>query len=244
MNVLRHIFLLIFAAGLFPGAQGSTVSPSTAFDHAIWHELLQTYVNASGGVDYAGLRAEKSRLETYLQKLQARPPADDWSRDEKLAYWINAYNAFTVKLILDNYPLKSIRDLNEPWDRKFIRIGGKAYSLNDIEHNIIRKEFDEPRIHFAVNCAAKSCPPLLNAAYTAAALDRQLEQQTRAFINNPQFNRLSPGQASLSAIFDWYKEDFTKGNTLIAYLNRYAKTRLQSDAGISYLEYDWGLNVQ
>ncbi len=158
-----------------------------------------------------------------------------------MAFWINAYNAFTVKLIVDNYPISSIMKLDngKVWDRKWINIGGKTYSLNNIENDILRPQFKDPRIHFAVNCAAKSCPPLLNRAWTAANLESNFEKQARAFINNPEFNKISAKEVEVSKIFDWYASDF--GN-LIDYLNKYSSTKINANAKVKFREYDWALN--
>jgi len=218
-----------------------TIEVNEGISHATWDELLKKYVTASGKVNYQGFKSAESKLDTYLETLKSNPPQSSWSRNEKLAYWINVYNAFTVKLIVKNYPVQSITDLHggKPWDVKWIDIGGKTYTLNNIEHDIIRPRFNEPRIHFAVNCAAKSCPPLLNAAYTADKLNNQLEQQTKKFINNSSFNTISASKVEISKIFDWYKEDFSN---LIAFLNKYATTKINSSATVNYKEYNWALN--
>ena len=212
-------------------------------DHGAWDQLLRTYVNDRGNVDYAGLKRNEAKLDAYLTTLENHPPVRQWSRNEALAYWINAYNAYTVKLILDNYPVQKITDLHggKPWDVQWIDLGDKTYSLNDIEHGIIRTGFDEPRIHFAVNCAAASCPPLPNRAFTPANLNNLLEQRTRAFINNPTYNTLSADGVAVSKIFDWYGEDF---GDLRTYLNRYAKTTVAAGTDIGFREYDWTLNAQ
>lgn len=210
--------------------------------HAAWDALLRKYVSSSGKVDYAGFKNEKGKLEAYIKTLQDNPPVDgDWSRKEKLAYWINVYNAFTVKLIVDNYPVSSITKLEggKPWDKKWIKIGGKTHSLNNVENDIIRPRFNEPRIHFAVNCAAKSCPPLLNRAWTAANLESNFAKQAKSFINNSKYNTISADKIQVSKIFEWYKEDF--GN-LINYLNKFSETKINSGAKIEFLEYDWSLN--
>ena len=158
-----------------------------------------------------------------------------------MAFWINAYNAFTVKLIVDNYPVASITKLDggKPWDRKWIKIGDKTYSLNNIENDILRPQFKDARIHFAVNCAAQSCPPLLNKAWTADNLESNFEKQAKAFVNNPKFNTISAKNVKVSKIFDWYKADF--GN-LIDFLNKYASTNINGNAKVEYVEYDWALN--
>lgn len=210
-------------------------------DHAAFDKLLKKHVSSSGAVNYAGLKSDKALLGSYLEDLSTNGIKNNWSSSEKLAYWINAYNAFTLKLIIDNYPIKSITDLHggKPWDVKWIALGDKKYSLNQIENEIIRPQFKEPRIHFAVNCAAKSCPPLLNAAYTASNLESLLESQTRKFINDSDYNKISEGSISVSKIFDWYKVDF---GDLISYLNKYSKTKIGNDAKVSFEEYNWALN--
>ncbi len=215
-----------------------------SISHTIWNTLLVKNVSASGKVNYKGFISSKADLQQYLDLLSANPPASSWPKNERLAYWINAYNAFTVKLIIDNYPLKSIMDLDQgkPWDKAFIKIGGKSYSLNNIEHDIIRKQFNEPRIHFAVNCASISCPKLLNEAYTAEKLPGQLNKQTRAYINNPQENRLSVNSAEISSLFDWYKADFTKAGSLTDFINTYSKVQINPSASISFKNYNWALN--
>jgi hypothetical protein len=217
--------------------------PSRPPSHETWDALLRQYVSATGKVDYRRLRDEGARLQAYLDALAAQAPDQSWPRDERLAYWINAYNAFTVKLILDHYPIASILDLHsgKTWDVRWVELGGQAYSLNQIEHEIIRPQFREPRIHFAVNCAAVSCPPLLNRAWTAARLEADLESQAKKFINNPAYNQLGAGAVRLSKIFEWYAEDF---GDLIAYLNRYAANPIDPGAAVSFLEYDWRLNGQ
>ncbi len=209
-------------------------------NHSAFNDLLVKYVSASGNVNYKGLKSTEAKLDAYLQDLDANVPAGDWSKDEKLAYWMNAYNAFTIKLILNNYPVNKITDLHggKPWDQKWISLGGKTYSLNDIEHTIIRPTFKDPRIHFAVNCAAKSCPPLLNKAYTGQNVDRELTRVTKAFVNSAS-NKISNSSVEISKIFEWYAEDF--GN-IIDYLNQYAAEKVDSNAKVGYLPYDWALN--
>lgn len=210
-------------------------------NHAAWNSLLQQYVSATGQVDYRGLKMKQQKLNEYLVTLKQNPPADDWSRNEKMAFWINAYNAFTVKKIIDNYPLNSIMDLSngKVWDDKWIQIGQRSLSLNDIENSILRPNYNDARIHFAVNCAAKSCPPLHNEAFTAANLERKLENLTTKFINNKEYTVITRNEVKVSKIFDWYGEDF---RDLIEYLNQYSDTKIDDDTEIEYLEYNWDLN--
>lgn len=209
-------------------------------DHSVFNELLSKYVGVNGFVNYKGLKNEESKLDSYLNSLTENYIKSSWSRNEKLAYWINAYNAYTLKLILKNYPLSSITDIDNgnPWDTKWINLGGKNLSLNNIENDIIRPTFNEPRIHFAVNCAAKSCPPLMNSAFVASKLDSQLESQTQKFLNNSNYNMITSSKVSVSKIFEWYKGDF---GDLSTFINRYTKEDTKN-AKIAFNEYNWALN--
>ena len=209
--------------------------------HVALDSLLQQYVSASGQVNYKGLKANKEVLDAYCQSLSYQPVQDSWSREEQMAYWINTYNAFTLKLIVDNYPTKSILNFDggKTWDVKRIKIGDKKYSLNNIENDILRPQFKDARIHFAINCAAKSCPPLWNRAYTAKNLETALDTRAKAFINNSGFNKISAGKASVSKIFDWYGVDF---GDLKKFLNRYAEVQLKGNAAVVFEEYNWDLN--
>ncbi|MEO1628882.1 MAG: DUF547 domain-containing protein, partial [Bacteroidota bacterium] len=186
-------------------------------------------------------KADRSALDAYLKMLSANPPSSSWSSKEAMAFWINAYNAFTVQLIVDNYPLSSITNLDggKTWKVKRISIGGKKYSLDQIENGILRPTYKDARIHFAVNCAARSCPPLLNRAWTAANLNSNFDKQAKAFINNPKFNKIGAGKVEISKIFEWYAADF--GN-IVDYLNKYSTTKISSGAAVGYLDYDWALN--
>ncbi len=212
------------------------------FNHSKWNELLQKYVSDSGKVNYKGFQSD-SKFETYLNELKNNPVQSDWSREKKMAYWINAYNAFTIKMITDNYPVSSITELEggKPWDKKWITLGDKTYSLNNIENDILRPKYKDARIHFAVNCAAVSCPTLLNKAWTADNLESNFEKQAKTFINNSKFNDISQNKVSISKIFDWYAKDF---GDITDYLNQYSSTEINDDAKVTYKEYDWALNKQ
>lgn len=212
----------------------------TGPNHDNFDAILRKHVASNGDVNYAGIKADQAALNNYLGELEAAD-VSTMSRKEKLAYWINAYNAYTIKLITDNYPLGSITDLEggKPWDKKWIKLNGKTLSLNNIENDIIRPQFNEPRIHFAVNCAAKSCPPLLNRAWTAKNLEANFEKQTKAFVNSSSFNQIGGSSATVSKIFEWYAVDF---GDLITFLNKYSSTKLDAGATISYKDYNWSLN--
>lgn len=217
------------------------VVKEVVFSHDAFDQLLRKYVSASGKVNYAGFKKEEAILDTYLEALNKNAPANGWSKSKKMAYWINAYNAATIKLILKNHPVASITKLHggKPWDHKWIPLGGKTYTLNNIENDILRPVYKDARIHFAVNCAAKSCPPLLNRAWTEGNLNRYLEKQTKSFVNDPKQNTISADAVEVSKIFEWYAVDF---DNLIDYLNKYSDTKINPNAKISYKEYNWDLN--
>lgn len=219
--------------------------------HEIWDELLKKYVNADGFVNYKGFLADTARLNEYLHLLEMAHPNDqNWSREEQMAYWINAYNAYTVQLILRNYPVQSIKDIkrgfafvNSVWDIKFIKIQDYTYDLNNIEHNILRPVFKDARVHAAVNCASYSCPKLQREAFTAKRLNEQLDAAMRGFINDPLRNRIGAEKADLSEIFKWFKGDFERdAGSLRDFLNRYAAVKINDKTQISHIDYDWRLN--
>ncbi|MGB5647904.1 DUF547 domain-containing protein [Muriicola sp.] len=211
--------------------------------HDSWNVLLQEYVLNNGDVKYKQFKNQEAELKKYIAYLGKFTPSDSWSQHEKLAYYINLYNAGTIALILENYPLESIKDINRPWGKKRLRIGKDSISLGDLEHKILRK-MNEPRIHFAINCASYSCPKLLNEAYTPAKMEKQLKAVTVNFINDSSKNKITANRLELSAIFKWYKGDFMEKRSLITYLQPYTKVTLMNDAKITYLPYDWRLNEE
>ena len=216
------------------------ILPET-FDHTIWDELLKKHVSEKGNVNYKGFKKDKSNLKSYLALLSEKIPDDAWSKEDKLAYWINAYNAFTVKLIVDRYPLKSIKDIESPWDYRFIKLGDKWYTLNDIEHKILRK-MDDPRIHFGIVCASFSCPKLQNKAFISATINSQLDDATKEFLADSERNNLSENSIQLSKIFKWFSKDFKKKGSLIDFLNKYSEITISQNAKKSFKEYNWDLN--
>lgn len=227
--------------------------------HAAWTSVLNRFVK-DGFVDYAGLdRDGQPELRAYLGALQSicRSQYDSWTREQKLAYWINAYNAYTVRLILDHYPLRSIRTIGllpgAAFREEFIpsrAVQRETLSLNNIEHGILRKEFSEPRIHFAIVCASKGCPTLRSDAYRAVDLDRQLDEAARTFVRDPAKNRFDAASRTLylSSIFEWFQEDFEHAaKTLPEFIASYAgePTAAAIRAGsvrVEFLGYDWSLN--
>ena len=244
---------LISAAGLsskgLPTKEASEDMPSTTansevnIDHSQWNDLLQKHVSEEGLVDYNGFKKDREKLDAYLSKVSKMKPTEKWSIQEQLAYYINIYNAYTVDLILENQPLKSIKDIDGAWTKEIVQIGDVEISLGGIENSILRK-MNEPRIHFAINCASISCPKLLNEAYTAAKINEQLERATKEFINSDK-NEISKNSVKLSSIFDWYKKDFTEdGKTVLDYINKYSKVKVDAGTSISYKGYNWNLNEQ
>jgi hypothetical protein len=205
-----------------------------------FNTFLQKYVSSTGVVNYKNLKANEAELRAVTDQFSAEKPSDTWSKNERLAFWINSYNAFTLQLMVDNYPLKKITDLDggKPWDVKRIKIGGEKYSLNQIENDIIRPKFNDARVHFVLNCAAKSCPPLFNQAFLAATLDKQLASRTRQFVRSKNMD-LTENLVKLPKIFDWYKADFGE---IVAFLNKYSTVKIASTATIEFKEYDWSLN--
>lgn len=219
--------------------------------HEIWDGLVKKHVKADGFVDYKGFIRDSAELHRYLRLLETSHPSDKgWTREEQMAYWINAYNAYTVDLIIRNYPTESIKDIkrglafvNSVWDIKFIKIQGYTYDLNNIEHNILRPVFKDARIHAAVNCASYSCPRLRNEAFTAKRLEEQLDSSMRNFVNDPVRNKIGAEKANISEIFKWFKGDFERdAGSVREFINRYAETKLTEKTDISYMEYLWTLN--
>lgn len=222
---------------------------SIAISHTVWNTLLKKNVTKEGFVNYKGFINEKNRLIEYTSLLSNNPPSTNWTKDEQLAYWINAYNAFTVLLVINHYPIKSIKDIgvnipkiNSVWNIKFFKIGTVDFDLDTIEHEILRKQFEEPRIHFAINCASISCPRLRNEAYIATKIEEQLEEQAVYFMTHPTYNKITAGHVHLSKIFDWFKSDFTKKQDILQFLEKYVSVTFDDKVILEYFPYNWNLN--
>lgn len=241
------------------GPQAKACAPFD-HEHTAWTAILKQYVH-DGRVDYTGLAKHgRPALEGYLHTLAEACPAEypHWTRDQKLAYWINAYNAFTIQLILDHFPLDSIRSIGIlpgfAFRDSFIHLQPfrqDDISLDDIENGILRGKLEEVRIHFAIVCASKSCPVLQSEAYRASDLDQQLDAAARRFVRDPNRNHYDPATDTLylSSIFKWFRSDFEHAaGSLPAFVDRYAdgamKKRLDrgEPAHIEFLDYDWSLN--
>jgi len=230
-------------------------------DHGLWADLLTSHVSlGSDGitrVDYAGLAASSADVEklgAYIDLLQDTK-VSTLNRDEQFAYWANLYNAVTVEVILDHYPVRSIRDISispglfstGPWGKKLVTVEGEELSLDNIEHDIMRKNWDEPRVHYAVNCASYGCPNLALTPFTGKDLEAQLEAAARTYVNHPRGANFDGGKLTLSKIFDWYGKDF--GSSKKAQLDSIAThaepdlaEQLRSHTGRVSYEYDWSLN--
>lgn len=254
--MMKFTRFIVLAAVLFP-------SWGLAFDHT--HQQLQSVLDAvvvedgsTTQVKYKELKESPENLRGYLQALSGVSVAEyeRFSRAQQLSFLINAYNAFTLRLIIEHYPVKSIKEIgglfSSPWKKKFFTLLGKKTHLDDLEHGIIRKEFDEPRIHFAVNCASIGCPPLSKKVFTEENLEELLSKTAENFIKTPTFNRWDEKSMtlSLSSIFKWYGSDFdnsygshilfvVKTLDLKPEIVKLAETKKLS---VEYLDYDWNLN--
>jgi hypothetical protein len=258
---LRHAKLLrILATALLMAAVAPAEAAAQQVDHSAFDRLLRAHVDEQGMVDYDAF-ARAPEFRRYLDAL-SRVDLAPLPQNERLALWINAYNAYTIELINRHEERRSIRNINRtlgfirgkgPWSEPMATVAGHTYTLDEIEHEIIRVRFDEPRIHFALVCAAIGCPPLRREAYTGSRLDAQLEEQTRIFLlQSPEKNRIDvqTRRAHLSPIFRWYGEDFGRSDEEIGqYLARYftgmERTLLRNgNFRIEYTPYDWSLNSQ
>ena len=228
-------------------------------EHAAWTRLLQRFVR-DGLVDYRGLKTEAAgALDAYLRDLASVTPAqyDTWTRNEQLAFWINAYNAYAIRLVLDHHPLRSIRSIGllpgAAFRKSFIPmepLRRRKLALDTIEHDILRGEFHEPRIHFAIVCASRSCPILRDEAYRGSELESQLDDAARRFVGDPRRNRFNAATRTFhaSSIFMWFHEDFERSaGSLSSFLARYADEPAAGalragDVRIDHLDYDWSLN--
>lgn len=231
-------------------AYGETESDLT-FDHSVLDRLLNEFVDDAGWVDYESLKNSQGELQAYIETL-ADAPFDELGRNEKLALLINAYNAFTLELILEHYPVVSIQDIPaaQRWDAVRWKLGGKLLSLSQIEHEQIRPNFKEPRVHFALVCAAIGCPPLRNEAYVGSRIEEQLQSQTQYIHQHRTWFQFQAGESSvkLTQLYNWYGNDFEQsaGSVLKFVATFSAPLKSEMDGGknlrIDWLEYDWALN--
>ncbi len=247
------------SADLWPRWERHDATNQVRIDFSAWDALLKHYVRPSqdgvNRVDYAAFGTSGKRaLDSVIADLTAIP-ISSYARDEQFAYWVNLYNAITVKVILDHYPVESIRDIDispglfadGPWDKELVSVESVKLSLNDIEHRILRTIWNDPRIHYAVNCASIGCPNLAVDAYSSETLELRLDAAARAYINDPRGVTITGRKVTVSKIYDWFQEDFG-GSTqsVLDHLKRYAEPalaeRLNSIGDIQDADYDWSLN--
>lgn len=262
-------------SGLQRGAGGAEAATTAGnAQYSKWQSALSNYVDTQGSVNYSKWKSDTGDLDQFLASLSkiSRAEYESMSRNEQMALWINAYNAFTVRIVLDHYPIhrsginlypdSSIRQIDGVWTKYKLMAAGRTVSLHEIENEILRKQFSEPLIHFAINCASKSCPPLSNQAYSGGALTKQLERAASVFIQSERFNKIDQTRkkVALSKIFDWYGQDFVSRYTgkqmekrsrpqsaVIAFIADRSgadnKQFLQSNEfALTYMNYDWSLN--
>jgi len=276
LDLMKPLFALPVLAILLPAAPAAALGPptpdlwerwtthdpasTTSVDHSAWDSFLSRYlVTSADGVNRVAYgwvsTADREALADYVDRLAA-VPVSTLARPEQMAYWINLYNALTVKVILDHYPVDSILDVDispglfsdGPWGRELVEIEGEGVSLDDIEHRILRPIWADPRIHYAVNCASIGCPNLAPAAYTTATLEAMLDEGARAYVNHPRGVTIADdGMLTVSSVYAWFDEDFgIRDANVIAHLKAYAepalKARLETIENISDRQYDWSLN--
>lgn len=241
---MKKITMIAVFIGMFVLKSGFA---EEVFDHSLFGEVLDKF-EFSGNVDYAALKNDPGTFNDYLKKVAELSPEklNAMTDNEKIAFYINAYNAYTIKAIIDHYPVKSIKDIKGVWNKLKFRVAGREMTLDEIEHGTLRKEFKEPRIHFAVNCASIGCPVLRGVPYTGTQLDDMLDDQTRIFINNPSKNRYDYKKNILyiSPVFKWFKGDFGNVRIFISKFVPKEQSRqiLTNEPKIKYTKYDWALN--
>ncbi|MBL0955497.1 MAG: DUF547 domain-containing protein [Leptospira sp.] len=249
---MKHYFALFFVLGM----SQSLIAQNFDHKHSVWDSLLKKHVK-NGLVSYKGFISDSSQLNGYLDQLTKVSDSQyqSFSEKEKISFLINAYNAFTVKLIMDHYPVDSITDIGSPiskinlargipWKKEFFNLLGKSRHLDWIEHEKLRKDFMEPRIHFAIVCASIGCPILQSEAYTPVNLEKQLQTAKLTFLKNPKKNSYDKNTNTLylSKIFNWFQPDFTKKMSLIQFVQDGFEDTIKPDAKIIYNEYNWDLN--
>ena len=215
-------------------------------EEKVYASLLKTNVSANGKVDYKALKKNETLVDIYLDYLNKTIPGKNWSSDKAKAFWMNVYNAYTIKTVLDNYPLNSLMDIKKEgknaWEIKSVKVGGYDYTLDYIEHKVLRRWHDDPRIHVGINSASISGPRLPNFLFTEDNVEKKLDYLMKVFLNDGSKNKIMPNDVKLSKIFEWYKEDFSTSGGLIDYLNKYSATKINNTADIKYIEYNWNLN--
>lgn len=264
-TLIAALLLCSSTSSAAPAAQENphaAAAPVAAIDHQAWSEVLATNVHGDT-FDYKALKKDPSKLDLYLRSLEGVKPDEfaKWSRNERFAFWIDAYNAYTVKRVVDGYPVASIKDLGDEkvsvWDREFIPLGVLApdlkkpkLTLNDIENKILRPVFKDARVHAAINCASQGCPPIQAGAFTGEKLDEQLDRAVRGWLADPRRNRFdsAKNEIEISQVFEWFQDDFVRdAKSVQAWIAKYAPAGQEWIAGakdvrIRHLDYSWVLN--
>lgn len=262
LPIIVCLSMLTVLTGCLQAEKGTSykvADPQQQIDHshAAFTAILKKHVKGEL-VDYASLKRNAAPLNAYLDTLAAVPQSafNKWDKNQQMAFLINIYNAATLKLIIDHYPIKSIKDIGSafkgPWKQEVVRVFGKTETLDHIEHDLLRPKYKDPRVHFAVNCASIGCPSLRAEAFQASKLDAQLDEQGRIFLRDTSKNRLDTKNKTLylSEIFDWFKSDFTaKSGTVEKFVSTYVtdadrKVIQQGGLTIKNTKYDWNLNKQ
>jgi hypothetical protein len=258
-GLLPHDAAAAPKADLWPRWQANDPNATTTIDHAAWAKFLSTYlVSGQDGINrvaYANVTPDdRKAVASYVDRLVALP-ISKYNRNEQRAYWMNLYNALTIRTVLEHYPVKSIRDISispglfssGPWGKKLVKIEGEEVSLDDIEHRILRPIWRDPRTHYTVNCASIGCPNLARKPYTPADMEAMLDEGARAYVNNPRGFRVENGKLRTSSIYEWFKDDFGGNDAgVIAHAKKYANADLAAKLGtvssINGNDYDWALN--
>ena len=245
-----YIYTFIASLLLTFGLSSSTAAYSLEKQNQLYENVLKLHVK-DGLVDYSGIKANPQNLDKYLAQTSqtSKEEFNGWNKDEQLAFLINLYNAQTLDLVANNYPVKSIKDIASdsggPWEQPVVSLFGDSISLDTLEHNVIRKNYPDARVHFALVCGAIGCPVLINTPYQAPILDKQLDEQTKVFLMDKDKNSIdtSANILRLSPVFDWFEEDFIKqSGSVIAFVNPYFNNQANGDFKIEYTNYDWSLN--
>ncbi|MDY7013471.1 MAG: DUF547 domain-containing protein, partial [Cyanobacteriota bacterium] len=246
--------------------QSAEAGVSQPFSYEDYATVLSTYVDDQGKVDYAQLKENRTVLDRFNQSLGrvTQEAYESWTEQEKIAFLVNAYNSLTLQAIIENYPTESIRNIPGVWKFLKFQVLGKPMTLDEIEHQVLRKEFNEPRIHMALVCAAMSCPRLLQEPYLGETLDSQLDKNTRVFLDDERNFKIEPeeGKVSVSSIFDWFGQDFeptygtedkftsfgSKERAVLNFVSNYLEeeqvAKIEQAENFGYLDYDWSLNRQ
>ena len=219
----------------------SSLSFAQKMNYTAYSEFLSKHISFTGNVDYAKIKENQAQLTTIIQSFEKTSPEKIWEKNEKLAYWINAYNAYTLQLVVNYYPIKSTNEIKDIYKINFIEYKGIKISLDYVEHEIL-KSLEDPRYHFVINCAANGSPILNNEAIEPATIDRQMNNAARLFLNDGSKNLITESTANLSKIFDWYAGEFVTIKPFIEFVNQFSVNKVTEKTEIKFNEFNWSLN--